>query len=142
MAELALVAPILILLLLAIVQFAFVLESQMGLTNAVREAARRAAADPDPAVLAVEGQLDSLLAANIQGFDPGRVSARSATISDYCLGGAVNNSIQVSVTYRHPVFFPLLAYATDAMDGSTDGAWTLTASAQMRLETTQDPGPC
>ena len=42
--ELALVVPILVLLLMAIFQFAFVLESQMGLTNAVREASRRAAA--------------------------------------------------------------------------------------------------
>ena len=41
--ELALVAPILILLLAALVQFALIFERQVGISNAVREAARRAA---------------------------------------------------------------------------------------------------
>lgn len=127
---------------MAVVQFAFVLETQMGLTNAVREAARRAAADSSPTVAAVQGQLDGLLAANIQGFAPSRVAAETVTISDYCLGGQNNNRIAISVTYGHPVFFPLLSYATDFMDGTPDGDWTLTATAQMRLETTQDPGSC
>jgi Flp pilus assembly protein TadG len=140
--ELALVTPILVLLLMAIFQFAFVLESQMGLTNAVREAARRAAADPSPTEGAVQTQLDALLAANVQGFESGRVAAESVTISDYCLAGENNNRVLVSVTYRHPVFFPLLAYATDLVDGVHDDNWTLTASAQMRLETTQNPGSC
>jgi Flp pilus assembly protein TadG len=43
--EFALIAPILILLVMAIFQFAYVLETQNGLTNAVREAARRGAAN-------------------------------------------------------------------------------------------------
>jgi ABC-type transport system involved in cytochrome c biogenesis permease component len=38
------------------------------------------------------------------------------------------------VQYRYPVFFPLLSFATDAVDGSSDGDWTLAASAPMRLE--------
>lgn len=142
LAELALITPILVLLILAIFQFAFVLESQMGLTNAVREAARRAAADPNPATTDVETQLNALLAANIQGFVAGNVSAEDVAISDYCVAGETSNRVTVTVAYDHPVFFPLLAYATDLMDGTPDGAWTLTASAQMRLETTQTPGPC
>ena len=142
LAELALVTPILALLIMAVFQFAFVLETQMGLTNAVREAARRAAADPSPTQAGVAAQLDALLAANIQGYEPGRVDATSVTFTDYCLAGEINNRVSVSVTYGHPVFFPLLAYATDLVDGYHDERWTMTASAQMRLETTQDPGPC
>ena len=46
--ELALVVPLLVLLVMAIFQFAYVLESQMGLTNAVREAARRTRRQPRP----------------------------------------------------------------------------------------------
>lgn len=140
--ELALVTPILVFLIMAIVQFAFVLESQMGITNAVREAARRAAADPSPTQAGVTAQLDSLLAANIQGYQATRVISATVSFSDYCLNGENNNRVQVSVTYAHPVFFPLLAYATDLIDGTPDGNWTLGASAQMRLETTQDPGSC
>jgi Flp pilus assembly protein TadG len=73
LAELALVTPILALLIMAVVQFAFVLETQMGMTNAVREAARRAAADPSPTRAGVEDQVDALLAANIQGYDASRL---------------------------------------------------------------------
>jgi Flp pilus assembly protein TadG len=142
LAELALITPILLLLILAVFQFAFVLESQMGLTNAVREAARRAAADVAPTTGAVQGQLDALLAANIQGFSGSRVDAESVAVSDYCVAGKINHRVIVSVTYNHPVFFPLLAFATDLVDGTQDGSWTLTASAQMRLETTEDLGSC
>jgi len=41
--EFALVLPILALLLLAIIQFSFIFAAQIGVTNAVREAARIAA---------------------------------------------------------------------------------------------------
>ena len=142
LAELALVTPILVLLIMAVVQFAFVLETQMGLTNAVREAARRAAADPSPTTSGVDAQLNALLAANIQGYEASRVTSTAVTIADYCLNAENNNRIQVTVSYGHPVFFPLLAYATDLVDGVGDDKWTLSASAQMRLETTQNPGPC
>jgi Flp pilus assembly protein TadG len=154
LAELALVTPILVLLIMAIVQFAYVLETQMGITNAVREAARRAAADVDPdtnANLATSAgtltQLDALLAANIQGYDPGRLwkasdddppSADSpqVTFCSYSFdGGATTNyRVTVYVKYRNPVFFPLLSYATDLVDGRDNGTWDLSAQASMRLE--------
>src|SRR5215212_543566 len=57
--ELALVTPILALLMIAIFQFAFVLETQMGLTNAVREAGRRAAAAEGVDAVWVKQQLCS-----------------------------------------------------------------------------------
>ncbi|MBI3750508.1 MAG: pilus assembly protein [Chloroflexi bacterium] len=137
-------APILILLLLAIFQFAFVLESQMGLTNAVREAARRAAADPYPTSGLVQAQLDSLLATNIQGFDPSRVASETVTFCDYQVDAMTNYRVDVDVRYKHPVFFPLLAFATDFVDGTPgNGAWDLTAKAEMRLESgTVSSGTC
>jgi len=157
LAELALVAPILALLIMAIFQFAFVLQTQMGLTNAVREAARRAAAAeaPDESTFAswVQGQLtggSGLLSQNVQGYSDGRLVADPPDV-DFCtytvgLGGGATDSqrITVTVTYRHPLFFPLLAYATDFADGTPDGDWTLTASAQMRLEHPLEiaPGGC
>src|SRR4029077_3700786 len=41
--ELALVAPVLILILAGLVQFALIFETQIGIDNAIREAARRGA---------------------------------------------------------------------------------------------------
>jgi Flp pilus assembly protein TadG len=148
--EFALVAPILILLIMAIFQFAFVLQAQMGLTNAVREAARRAAAAPtsDSGSLGTwtAAQLtggSGLLAQNVQGFASARVVGSPATtFCQYTINSVTSDRVTVSVRYRYPVFFPLLSFATDAMDGSSDGDWTLAANAQMRLENglTTPPG--
>ena len=166
--ELALVVPILVLLVMAIFQFAFVIESQMGLTNAVREAARRVAAtDPDVAPdwtgvtqAWVQAQLcgdatppctGGLLEENVQAFDGGRLTTDPpvVTFCSYSAAGITNYRVQTDVTYRHPLFFGPLAFATDLVDGNTNGAWDLSASAQMRLENIDstvsgfaDPGAC
>lgn len=154
--ELALVAPILILLVMAIFQFAYVFQTQMGLANAVREAARRAAAADQPDTVWVRAQLcgtDSsacdagLLAANVPGFSQSRLTPANTVSVGFCtylVSSIPNYRVNISVTYLNPVFFPLLAYATDLMDGSGDGNWTLGESALMRLEhdLTPAPGPC
>lgn len=165
--ELALVVPILVLIALAIFQFAFVIESQMGLTNAVREAARRVAAtEPNAAPdwtgayrTWVQEQLcgspvspcdDGLLEDNVQGFDASRLPADPAvTFCSYPAAGTTNYRVEVAVTYDHPLFFGLLAFATDFVDGTQDGRWTLSAAAEMRLENIDptvpsfaDPGAC
>lgn len=148
--ELALVAPILILLIMAIFQFAYVLQTQMGLANAVREAARRTAAATDATVPWVRQQLcganplacdAGLFADNVQGFDETEFSL-SIVFCEYPVNSVVNYRIAISVTYLNPVFFPLLAFATDMMDGVGDGKWELSESAQMRLEydPTSPPG--
>ena len=168
--ELALVVPILVLIALAIFQFAFVIESQMGLTNAVREAARRVAAtEPTTAPdFTDSGVLDDwvvkqlcgpsltpctggLLELNVQGFDASRLPADpNVTFCTYTAAGTTNYRVNVAVTYRHPLFFGLLEFATDLVDGNPgNGAWDLSASAEMRLENIDPtvpsfnpPGPC
>lgn len=141
--EFALVVPLLMLLMMAIFQFAFVLESQMGLTNAVREAARRAAATTNPTNTWVQAELcgtnltcdDGLLAENVQGFVPTRlIGTPTVSFCTYLVGTVANYRVDVSVAYRHPVFFGPIAFATDMADGSADGDWTLSATAQMRVE--------
>lgn len=143
--ELALVTPILVLLIMAIFQFAYVIQSQMGLTNAVREAARRAAATEaaDEATFAswVQSELtgaSGLLAQNVQGYTDSRLDTTTdPPLVDFCayaVGSTSNQQVTVTVTYDHPMFFPMLAFATDVIDGDPDGDWTLTASSQMRLE--------
>lgn len=163
--EFALIAPILILLVMAIFQFAYVLETQNGLTNAVREAARRGAANSQiaPTWSAGAGTMQGfvidqlcgdliapcdggLLEQNVPAFNPTRlVGDPTVTFCSYPAAGGTQYQVQVHVEYRHPLFFALMAFATDAMDGTPDGEWTLTATAQMRLENidstaAQDPG--
>ncbi len=125
---------------MAIFQFAFVLEAQMGLTNAVREAARRAAATTatDPSTLQswTVGQLtggSGLLASNVQGFTASRLAGTpAATICAYTVSGLSGQKVSVSATYDYPIFFPLLDFA---LPGNSGGSWPLSASAEMRLET-------
>ena len=148
---------------MAIVQFAFVLETHMGITNAVREGARRAAAAVDPTTSAnvatrsdVVAQVDSLLAANIQGYASSRLwkaadgpeyeVSPKVTFCSYLVGTVTQYRVTVYVAYRNPLFFPLLSYATDLLDRKANGTWDLVAEASMRLEGTGAPpqvdGPC
>lgn len=162
--ELALIVPILITLVMAIFQFAYVFESQSGLTNAVREAARRTASNSQtlPTWGSGAGTLGAftiqqlcgdivppcdagLLPENVPGFNPDRIIGNpTVTFCTYSAGGATQYQVNVTVQYRHPLFFGPMAFATDAMDGVQDGDWTLTATAQMRLEnissTASSPG--
>jgi hypothetical protein len=149
---------------MAIFQFAFVIQTQIGITNAVREAARRAAAADGPTSVWVAEQLcgtdlaacdGGLLAENVQGFSGARLAATPMNVggisypsnpgiqcSAYDVNGVTNYRITVAVSYKNPVFFPLLAYATDLVDGTPDGSWTLGSSAEMRLEHDLSGGTC
>ena len=168
--ELALIVPILVLLIMAIFQFAFVIESQMGLTNAVREAARRAAAT-EPTVAPIwtgSGSLaewvqvqlcgdatppctGGLLQQNVQAFNGAALATDPPAVMfcSYAAAGRTNYRIEVAVAYKHPLFFGPLAFATDLVDGNPNGFWDLSASAIMRLENIDatvagftDPGAC
>ncbi len=168
--------PILAMLVMAIFQFAFVLESQMGLTNAVREAARRTAAsataNPTWSTLAAwtVQQLNGdgtpanpgLLSQNVQAFDASRLwpapypamsntTTPAVSFCSYSAAGGTNYRIKITVEYSHPLFFGPMAFATDLVDGTQNGAWDLGASADMRLEGVDpaavnaagnDPGVC
>jgi hypothetical protein len=170
--ELALVTPIIVLLIMAIFQFAYVLETQIGLTNASREAARRAAATTsgDPiwsdlrswTLLQLNGDGTAanpgLLPENVQAYDaarlwaapyPGMTNATSPAVlfCSYMVAGTTNYRVQVDVKYKHPVFFGMLSFATDLLDGSANGFWDLSASAEIRMENVDpglvdDPGAC
>jgi Flp pilus assembly protein TadG len=148
--ELALVVPVIVLLLMAIFQFAFVIESQMGLTNAVREAARRTVAttatNPDWTALATwtteqlvgnGGSNPGLLSQNVQAYRPGELATGYpiVTFCKYDAAGVTNYRVTIDVKYQHPVFFGPLAFATDLIDGTpNNNRWDLTASAEMRME--------
>ena len=149
-AELALILPALLLLLLGILQIGFLLFTQLGLTNAAREASRNAASIPvsnttqaSAAALEYYNRLtnstDGFLKRNVGGYDPGRLAPPLGTGTHVCYYSIVDASgapavmAQVAVKYVHPVFIPFVASIIDGWDGTADGGVTLTATEDIRV---------
>lgn len=111
--ELALVLPLVMMLLLAVVQLGLLVRDQILVVHAAREAVREAAVDP---------------AADA----PRRAALASSTLADGRLTvtttgrGAVGSRVRVEVAYRASTGVPLL--------GAALGDLTLRASATMRVE--------
>jgi len=111
--EVALLLPLLVLLLLAVVQVGLVVRDQVVVTHVAREAARAAAVDPQLAV-AREG------ATAAARLDPDRLEVELSGSTDP--GGRLT----VTVRYRSPTRVPLI--------GPLVGDRTLVAEATMRVE--------
>jgi len=111
--ELALVLPLVMILLLAVVHLGLLVRDQILVVHAAREAAREAAVDP---------------AADA----PRRAAVASSTLTDSRMTvtstgrGAPGSRVRVEVTYRSSTGVPLL--------GAAVGDLTLRASATMRVE--------
>jgi len=90
-AELAVVFPVVLLLLLTLIQAALVLRDDLAVANAAREAARAASLDPDPA--RAERAADAVL--------PG-ATVRAAPRP------AVGELVTVRVSYRSATSLPLV----------------------------------
>ena len=111
--ELALVLPLVVALLLAVVQVGLIVRDQVLVVHAAREAAREAAVDPDPAaarLAAVEGS--GLRASRVRVTVTGR--------------GAPGSRVRVEVRYRAATDVPLV--------GAALGDLTLTGVVTMRVE--------
>ncbi len=111
--ELALLLPVVVVLLLAVLQVGLVGRDLLLVTHAAREAARAAAADPAPgaarqAALAATGLPDDRLSVVAHGR------------------GAPGSRVRVTVTYRAPISVPLMGRLIDER--------TLRADATMRVE--------
>ncbi|MDQ6927833.1 MAG: pilus assembly protein [Actinomycetota bacterium] len=111
--ELALVLPLVVVLLLAVVQVGLVVRDQVLVVHAAREAARQAAVDPSP---------DGPKRAAIAGSD---LEAERLEVVVSGRGGA-GSRVQVHVRYRAPSRVPLV--------GPVLGDVTLEAEATMRVE--------
>lgn len=146
--EFALVLPILVILLLSIIQFAFIFAAQTGVTNAVREAARIAAVNTptvtagqaDTAAQAVYARLvggNGLMARNVFGFTATNVVSPETSVCYSKFIDATNApAIKVKVTgqYRHPIFIPLLDRILDGLDGVNDGGLQIGSAEEMTVE--------
>ena len=145
MVELALVAPILILIVASIVQFGLIFQRQIGVENAVREAARRgatAATDSSTASTNAAWTLNELntLLVNTQGHDPSddrdlqACYYTPASPNDVDASGMKQVMVKVAAGYAHPVFLPLISLILDGIDGSNDGALRVDTSSEFRVE--------
>lgn len=111
--ELALLLPVVVLLLLAVLQVGVLARDVVLVTHASREAVRAAATDADPAA-------------------PRRAAIDSSGLVDHRLQVAVRgragpgSRVAVSVTYRAPTSVPLV--------GALLGDRTIRSSATMRVE--------
>jgi Flp pilus assembly protein TadG len=143
--EFALVATLLVLLLAALSQFGLIFERQIGINNAVREAARRGATEATTSGNAATnaswtlGQLQSLLA-NAQDYQSAHASGMQvcfytpASPNNVDPAGNAQVWVKVQMTYAHPLFLPLINVILDGLDGTTDQAFGISTSATFHVE--------
>lgn len=150
LAELALILVPLVLILAGILQFGFVFGAQLGITNAVREAARNAAAiETDTPTLATTNghaaytQLvggSGLLATNVHPYQLGQLVTSGSPVTEVCYttytdpAGTTQVKVKVEAYYRHPLFIPIISAILDDFDGTTDRALRVGASEEIRVE--------
>lgn len=149
-AELAIVLPVLMLLLLAILQLGFLLSTQVGLTNAAREVARNASSIPvatianaSTAATTYYGRLtdatNGFLKRNVGGYDPNRLLTTGAIRTRVCYYSITDASAapaimaRVEVEYSHLLFIPLIAPFLDGWDGTPDGGLRLGVTEDIRV---------
>ena len=118
--ELALVVPLLVLLLLAVVQVTLVARDQVLVIHAAREAAREAAVDARPA------QIRQAALRAGTGLKPTRVGTEASHT------GGVPVTVIVRVAYRAPTDVPLIGPLLPEMK--------LHATAAMRREVSKPAG--
>jgi len=111
--ELAMVLPLIVLLMLALIQVVVLARDQLLVTHAAREAARAAAVDPDPGA-------PRRAAVGAGPLDPARLQVEPGP------RGAVGDSVSVQVHYREPTSLPIVGRAL--------GDVTLHSEATMRVE--------
>lgn len=101
--EFAIVFPIFILVLFAVIEFSYMLYSQMTVSNAAREAARVSVVDPDAC------SIPDLAKATAQGAATGLNSTfLTTTVPPFnCAKAAQGTPVSVTVDYTYHTFFPL-----------------------------------
>lgn len=150
LAEFALILPILALLLLSIIQFAFIFAAQFGITNAVREAARLAAVTT-PTITTTDANNNGsgvrtaltdpstgFLKKNVFAYDSSDLVAGATSVcyrQTTDTAGKTIVVVRVQATYVHSVFIPLLDGFLNGIDGdTTDGGLRVGSSEEMRVE--------
>lgn len=140
-------APVILLLLMGLVQFALIFETQIGIENAVREAARETAALDVPDVTTAQtnatwalSRVQTLLG-NVQNHNSSNDTLEVCiyTPATYTQDPSNQNQVMVRIkeTYKHPVFMPIVNLIIDPIDGVTDQSLHVSTSSTFRVESTQ-----
>lgn len=159
--EFALVLPVLALIFLSIIQVAVILATQIGITNAVREAARLASITTPTATAGQastngSGVYNSLtntstgfLKKNVMSYSSSNLVTSGSPITEVCYSSftdqAGNPAVKVKVEayYRHPLFIPIVGAILDGIDGASDGGFRVGASEEILVSNdtlTTNPG--
>ncbi len=147
LAEFALVLIPLMLIFLGILQFGFIYGTQVGLTNAAREAARYAAASvtDTPAKASANGprvmtQLTTtMLPTNVQSYIAANLVTSGSPYTQVCYASYQDPSLKysvrvtVDVEYKHPMIIPLIGAILDGLDGTTDNALRVGSRVEMTV---------
>jgi Flp pilus assembly protein TadG len=147
-----LILPVLALLFLSILQIAFILAAQIGITNAVREAARLAATTT-PTFTSTQASTNGsgvlstltnsstgLLKKNVMAYASGNLVTSGSPKTEVCYStfsdaaGKFAVKVKVEAYYRHPLFIPIVGAILDNIDGVSDGGFQVGASEEMRVE--------
>ena len=153
-AEFGLAAIPLFMLLLGILQFGFIYNAQVGLTNAVRDAARYGSsltantdASAQTAASNSFGFLTGSLGKYVAPYNAGLLVSGSGA-SEVCYSQHTDGNagqtpvwVDVSAQYRHPLIVPLVGAIIDAFDGASDGSFKITASTEFRVDNPSTPAP-
>jgi len=133
------------LIFAALVQLGFIYERQIGIENAVREGARRAATFTTTSASAANTNgaaiwcqvfgTGGLLQSNVENYDGLAILSPAVTYTDQTASsGLTSVLVQVSVTYKHPLFIPLINAILDGLDGHTDSALWISTSSQFTVQ--------
>jgi len=129
------VAIPMLFLLLGILQFGLIYNAQVGLTNAIRDAARYGSGLPATDA----GSAATAAASTYSNLVTGTASTEvcyeqhaDGTGADPALDPAF---VQVTVAYKHPMLVPLIGALLDGLDGfPNDGAFRITVTTEIRVD--------
>lgn len=121
--EFALVLPLLLVLLFALVDFGRGFQAWIQVTNGAREGARVGA------VRGTAAQIESRVRSATAGLDQSKLSVAASNVQ-----GAPGQSVVVTVSYRWDLITPVSPLLGLLSGGSVAGTLTLRSAADMRLE--------
>jgi Flp pilus assembly protein TadG len=149
--EFALILPVLAMIFLSIIQMAFIFGAQIGITNAVREAARLAAvttpttdttqafSNGSKVYAALTDGTTGFLKRNVFAYSTSNL-ATGVGVTQVCYQSFTDSAgkpavkVKVDAAYRHPLFIPLIGAILDGIDGTSGDGFKVSASEEMRVE--------
>jgi Flp pilus assembly protein TadG len=134
--EFTLVLPIFLLVLFAIIDFGMAFHAWIAVTNSAREGARLGAVHPSlvaPGSPCLgQGSLDQCITQKVR--DTAGPIGNDVTVNITNSGGAVGTSVVVDVSYAYSLITPLANILGMFTGGTIDDSFTLSSSADFRLE--------